>query len=336
MRPDAPTRRRVVTIFAAAAASAVTGPARPREADYVWNGTALGADATILFNGIDPQTAGNCVSAAAAEIDRLEDALSLFRENSELRRLNRDKVLHSPSSDIRRALALALDIAASSGGLFDPSVQALWETHVDWFAVAPDAGLPPRGMIDKARTAVDWHRIRMEQDTIRIGADQRLTLNGLGQGYVTDRIANLLYSRGLRHVLVDLGEQRAIGPRRGGAPWLVARTDAPPFALTGGALATSEGSGCVLGASGAAHHVFDPRNGRSATYWKKVTVHHRSAAVADALSTAFYVASSGEIEILLPQFAGVAIWATDHDGRERRWTSPPAEQTAGQSRFGSE
>ena len=330
MRPDAPTRRRAITIFAAAAASAVTGgPARPEEADYAWHGIAMGADATILFNGVDAKTARTASAAAAAEIDRLEDALSLFRASSELRRLNRDKMLHSPSGDMRRALALALNIASLSAGLFDPTVQALWEAHVDWFAAAPDAGLPPDEVIAKARAAVDWRRILLEPDTIRTGADQRLTLNGLGQGYVTDRVADLLQSRGLRHVLVDLGEQRAVGPRQGGAPWLVARANAAPFKLTGGALATSEGSGCVLGASGAAHHLFDPRNGRSAAYWKTITVHHRSAAVADALSTALYAASSDEIEALLPRLAGTVIWATGRDGRERRWISPPVDETVG-------
>ena len=330
MRPDGPTRRRVITIFAAAAASAVTGgPARPREADYEWHGVAMGADATILFNGIDQQAARSGIDAAVAEIDRLEDALSLFRDGSELRRLNRDKVLHSPGGDMRRALALALDVAGRSGGLFDPSVQALWEAHVDWFAAAPDAGLPPEGIIAKARAAVDWRRIRIEPDMIQAGEDQRLTLNGLGQGYVTDRVVDLLYSRGLRHILVDLGEQRAIGPRRSGAPWLVARANAAPFALTGGALATSEGSGCVLGAGGTAHHLFDPRSGRSAVHWKTISVHHRSAAVADALSTALYAASAGEIEALLPRFAGTVIWATDHNYSDRRWISPPVDWTVG-------
>ncbi len=324
MRPDAPTRRRAITIFAAAAASAVTGgPAISDQADYAWHGIAMGADATILLNGIEANAARSAIAAAAAEIDRLEDALSLFRAGSELRRLNRDKLLQSPSGDLRRALALALDIAGRSGGLFDPSVQALWETHVDWSAAAPGAGLPPDEVITRARAAVDWRRIVIEPDSIGTGADQRLTLNGLGQGYVTDRVAELLLSRGLQHVFVDLGEQRALGPRRGGAPWLVARANAAPFALTSGALATSEGSGCVLGASGAAHHLFDPRSGRSAAYWAKLTVHHRSAAVADALSTALYVASSAEIKALLPRFAGMMIWATDHDGRERRWISPP-------------
>ena len=289
----------------------------------------MGADATILFNGIEPQTARSAMAAAVAEIDRLEDALSLFRDNSELRRLNRDKVLHSPSGDMRRALALALDIAGRSRGLFDPSVQALWEAHVDWFAEAPDAGLPPEEIIARARTAVDWRRIRIGAASIRTGEDQRLTLNGLGQGYVTDRVADLLHSRGLRHIFVDLGEQRAIGPRRNGAPWLVARANAAQIALTGGALATSEGAGCRLGASGTAHHLFDPRSGRSAAHWNRITVHHRSAAVADALSTALYAASADEIETLLPRFAGTVIWATDQDNRERRWISPPVDWPVG-------
>ena len=326
MRPDRPTRRRVITIFAAAAASALAGGlARPREPDYAWRGAAMGADATILFSGVEPETARRAIAIAATEIERLEGALSLFRDDSELRRLNREKVLHSPSGDLRRALALALDVANSSGGLFDPTVQALWEAHVDWFAAAPDAGLPPDEVTARAREAVDWRRILVEPDTIRTGEDQRLTLNGLGQGYVTDRVADLLYSQGLRHIFVDLGEQRAVGPRQGGEPWLIARTSTAPLALTTGALATSEGTGCVLGAAGAAHHLFDPRTGRSAAYWKKITVHHRSAAVADALSTALYVASANEIEALLPRVAGTVIWATDHDERERRWISPPVD-----------
>ena len=69
---------------------------------------------------------------------------------------------------------------------------------MDWFAAAPDAGLPPDGVIARARAAVDWRRIRLEPDTIRTGEDQRLTLNGLGQGYVTDRVADLLHAQGLR------------------------------------------------------------------------------------------------------------------------------------------
>ena len=323
---DRPTRRRALTIFAAAAAGAVTGgPARTATADFEWHGVAMGADATILFNGIEPSAARTRIALVEAEIERLEGALSLYRPDSELCRLNREGALHQPSSDLRRALAIALGIAEISNGLFDPSVQPLWESYIDWFTASPDAGMPPEEVVAPARAAVDWRRISLEAGAIRSGAGQRLTLNGLGQGYVTDRVADLLSARGLKHILVDLGEQRALSPRRGGAPWLIARADAAPIHLLRGALATSEGSGCVLGAGGAAHHLFDPRTGRSAARWKSVTVHHRSAAIADALSTALYIASIEEIEAMLPRLAGTAVWARDQDDRPWHWHTPPVD-----------
>ena len=326
---DSPTRRRAITIFAAAAAGAIAGrPARSAPADFEWRGVAMGADATILFNGIEAEAAKAAVVLVESEIDRLERALSLFRPDSELCRLNRDGYIKDSNSDLRRACTMARDIAAFSGGLFDPTVQRLWESHVDWFAASPGAGLPPDSVVAPARMAVDWRKIGIESDAIRLGKGQRLTLNGLGQGYVTDRVADLLAGRGLTHVLVDLGEQRALSPPRDGAPWRIARTGADPIRLMRGGLATSEGAGCVLGANGAAHHLFDPRTGRSAAHWKRITVHHRSAAIADALSTAFYIASADEIGKLLPRFVGTVVWARDRDDQEWRWSSPPADGVA--------
>ena len=330
MSPVTLTRRRAITIFAAAAAGALVGPARPARADFTWRGVAMGADATILFNGIEADTARTMVALIETEIERLEGALSLYRPESELCRLNRDGRLMQPSADLRRALGIALDISALSDGLFDPSVQPLWEAYVDWFTAAPDASAPPDAVIAPARAAIDWRRISLAADEIRSGKGQRLTLNGLAQGYVTDRVAGLLAARGLRHVLVDLGEQRALAPRQGGAPWLVTRANAAPIRLFGGALATSEGAGCVLGAGGTVHHLFDPRSGRSAAHWTRMIVHHRSAAIADALSTALFIASADQIEAMLPRLAGTTIWARARDGREWRWTSSPDDGVARQ------
>lgn len=329
MPVERPTRRRAITICAAAAASALAGPARPAAADYAWQGTAMGADAHILFNGIEPETARRVAVAVEAEIDRQENALSLFRNGSELCRMNRDGRFDHPSGDLRRALALALRIADLTGGLFDPTVQALWEAHIDWFSDRHHTDLPPNSVIAEARRSVDWRQIRLEPDAISLGEGQRITLNGLGQGYVTDRVAELLVAKGLTSVLVDLGEQRALAPRLDGSPWLIARPHAAPIRLSGGALATSEGSGCVLGAGGAAHHLFDPRSGRSAMHWRTITVHHASAAVADALSTALSIASADEIQAILPRLANVTIWTVDRDGHRRCWPSDPSGDVVG-------
>ena len=318
------SRRRVFTVLAATAAGLALGVTRglATAIDHEWRGTALGTDARLLFCGGEPHAIRAAIRMAVTEIDRLEDALSLFRDRSAIARLNRDGALASPSGDLRRALALAISVARASGGLYDPTVQALWEAHVDWFAGRSTAALPPEALIADARARVDWRRIRFAVDTIQLGDGQRITLNGLGQGYVTDRIADLLRERGFVHVLVDLGEQHALGPRADGAPWQVFRENAEPIALSAGALATSEGAGCVLGAGGLAHHLFDPRTGRSAQHWRRLTVLHRSAAVADALSTALSAASREEIEMVLPRFVGARAWVTDRDGREWRFSAP--------------
>lgn len=315
------SRRRVLTMIGMTAAGLATGTGRGLAAaiDYEWRGTAMGADARLLFCGGDRAAVRMAVRMAMSEIDRLEDALSLFRDRSEIARLNRDGRLVGPSGDLRRALALGLAVAQSTGGLYDPTVQALWEAHVDWFAARPSVELPPDALIAQARARVGWRSIDVAAGRIELGERRRITLNGLGQGYVTDRVADLLRQRGFEHVLVDLGEQRALGPRADGAPWLIARETAEPIALSAGALATSEGAGCVIGAGGLAHHLFDPRTGRSAQPWRRLTVAHRSAAVADALSTGLYAASHAEIGDVLARFPGAQAWATDRDGREWRF-----------------
>jgi len=317
------TRRRAIGILAATAAAAAVGAPRTAAAELEWRGLAMGTDARIVFCGAAEAKVHATTAAVVAEIERLERALSLFRSDSEICRLNRNSLLTAASGDFRRALALALAIADLTDGLFDPSVQALWEAHVDWFASSAAAALPPDDALAAARAAVDWRRIRMDGDLIWLRPGQRITLNGLGQGYVTDRIADLLRARGFDHVLVDLGEQRALGAREDGAPWWIARDGAPAIALADGALATSEGTGCVLGADGAAHHLFDPRTGRSAQHWRRISVHHQSAAVADALSTALYAASAIEVEAIVAKMGGITAWTTDREGRERRFGPVP-------------
>jgi thiamine biosynthesis lipoprotein len=324
------TRRRAITILAVAAAGLVGGRsgADDTNAGYEWRGFAMGTDARIVFSGVDGVSARAAAAMAAAEIERIERALSLFMPDSEIVRLNRAKRLALPTGDMVHALGLALEIAERTHGLFDPTVQALWETCVDWFTASPDAGVPPEELVASALKAVDWRKIELTSGSVRIADDQRITLNGLGQGYVTDRIADLLHRRGFAHVLVDLGEQRALGPDRYGKPWSIARHGMNDIALSDGALATSEGEGCILGARGAVHHLFNPHTGRSAQQWRRITVHHPSAAVADALSTAFYAASAPEIAELVTKLDRLIVWATDRNGREMCWKSPSAAPSA--------
>ena len=60
-----------------------------------------------------------------------------------------------------------------------------------------------------------------------------ITLNGIAQGYVTDRVVDVLRARGLSTTLVNMGEIRALGARADGTPWRVGLADPDkPGALT--------------------------------------------------------------------------------------------------------
>ena len=133
-----------------------------------------------------------------------------------------------------------------------------------------------------------------------------LTLNGIAQGYIADRVAGLLRARGLVDVLVDTGEIKALGRRADGTPWRagIAMPDGTPVArrmLSGRALATSAPMATLLDAARGAGHILDPRTGEPAARWRLASVSAPRAALADALSTAFCLMDRPAIDRALAQ-----------------------------------
>ena len=77
--------------------------------------------------GCDVVVAGGDVARVAAVLERWEAAFSLFRPESELSRVNQSpaRVL-AVSSLFARALESALDMAAATEGLVDPTLRGRW------------------------------------------------------------------------------------------------------------------------------------------------------------------------------------------------------------------
>ena len=63
--------------------------------------------------------------------------------------------------------------------------------------------------------------LRPRTASLSHGAAWALTLNGIAQGYVTDRVVALLRAGGIERSLVDMGESRALGTHPDGRPWQV-------------------------------------------------------------------------------------------------------------------
>ena len=288
------TRRRFLLVTAAAAA-ATTIPAR-REL-WEWRGSALGGEASIVLEGAR-DAAQAVLAEVAAEIDRLENIFSLHRPASQLARLNRDGALAAPARDLTGALRLAARWRAATEGAFDPAVQPHWTAAV--------AGAPARPEL------VREARIRVEPGRVTLSPGAALTLNGIAQGLIADRIAALLARRGFAAPRIDTGEMRLPGRER----HRLRLADAG-LALEVADCAVATSAPDALRLPGARHHLFDPATGRSPGHWRAVTVIAATAADADALSTAFAVSTAERIGDLVPP--DTLVLATDRAGRTLRF-----------------
>ncbi len=309
--PAEPTRRRVLRILAAAGAASLAPPARATTRE--WRGAALGADVSILFADAGSDAAQAAVTGILAEVERLEAIFSLQRGDSELSRLNAVGRIAAPSPDLAQVLALSREAHAATDGKFDPTVQPLWRFHVDWYAA--EKGRPRPGERDLAavRARVGLSRVRIASDAIELPEGAALTLNGVAQGYITDRACALLRAAGFRQVLVDLGETRALDGRGDGDAWRIALPDGMRVMLSDGAIATSSGAATPLGDKGD-HHIFDPATGRSAPHWRWLSVAHASAAMADALSTGLYCLPPEEAARAARAVSGARFWGVTSSG----------------------
>ena len=313
-------RRRALGLFAAAAGFGLAGvrQARAEAPVWRWQGTALGAQAELAIAHPDSVLAKRLVGLALGEVERLEAVFSLYRPDSALARLNARGVLRHPPLELVELLTRAQAWGARTGGAFDVTVQPLWDLHRRHFARAEaDPGGPPRDALAQAAGLVDFRALEVTPERIRLDRPgMAVTLNGIAQGYITDRVAELLRAEGLERVLVSLGEVRGLGGRADGAPWRVALEDSGMAALADQAVATSAVAGLRFDPEGRFHHLFDPRSGRCAEGYRAASVVAARAADADALSTALVAAGRLAVPAeTLRELGVVRITVVESDGR---------------------
>lgn len=300
---------------------------------HSWQGIVLGARASLTIHHPDQDKARRLIAAALAEIERLEKIFSLYRPDSALVRLNVAGWLDHPPLEMVALLGRARQWSERTGGAFDVTVQPLWTLYRDHFAAARPA---PEGPGPKALAAaqrlVDYRAMAVEPRRIELARrGMAVTLNGIAQGYITDRVAELLRAAGLDHVLIDLGELRALGGHPDGRAWQVGLADplAPDrlratLAIDDRAVATSAATGLRFDAAGRFHHVLNPRTARPGSGLLAASVVAEQASDADACSTAL-LASEDTLAAVLgdPPASLSKIVTTEADGSLRQFDLRP-------------
>lgn len=322
-----PSRRRFIRLVGAMAGAMAGGwVGRPSgeaaTSRHEWSGTALGANARITLYHPDKTKAERLIRSCLAEIDRLEAQFSLFRRDSALNQLNAEGSLRWPSHDMRRLMGESIRFGHLSGGRFDVTIQPLWSLYAS-------NSTPSDAEIAAAVALVDYRKVEMSGAGIRLGVrGMAVSLNGIAQGYITDCVADLLRSAGINHVLLDLGEMRALGGKPDGAPWSIglrhpieADRQVQRFDLVDQALATSADEGAWTGRT--SPHIFDPPTGRGVCHHASVSVLAERATTADALSTTIFLAPPEEAQALLQACGGQRVLILEASGGWRNVPSFP-------------
>ncbi|WP_160012538.1 FAD:protein FMN transferase [Rhizobium sp. 18055] len=321
------SRRRAISIFAAVAGLPLLRGAEAAAHPTTWEGQALGAPARLLLNHPDPVAASRLIELVVVEVARLEKVFSLSRADSALSELNKVGVLVAPPQDLVSLLHSSRGIWETTGGVFDPTVQPIWRLYYDHFSNhdASPAG-PDKAEIARVLAAVGFDRLKFNRDRVVLGSAVGLTFNGIAQGYITDRIVDLLRNAGVTSCLVDMGEDRAIGSRSDGTAWQVglaeSENDEHPdhvLSIVDKAVATSSSSGFVFDEAGRFGHIIDPRNGITPRLYRRVSVVADDATRADAFATSFCLMPEGEIRAILEKGPDLMVDLISNEGVHARF-----------------
>ncbi len=241
--------------------------------------------------------------AAFDLLDQLEDQLTVYREQSEVCRLNRTAfhALVPVEPGLFELLRVAARISEETDGAFDVTAGALIKA---WGFFRGPRRVPSDAEREAALECVGMRHVELEPERRTVAFRRRglqINLGSIGKGHALDRVGDFLYATGKLPAVLLHGGRSSVYARgspnddpRGwrvgiSHPWDSGRRLAEVW-LRDRSLATSaatfqhlEHNGRKLG------HVLDPRTGWPAAGVASATVVAPAGAEADALSTAFYV-----------------------------------------------
>ncbi len=279
---------------------------RPR--DYDLAGATMGTTYSVKVR--DARVSSREMRRHHAEINAILESInrqmSTYDVASDISRFNRQTNLtpFAVAPAMVSVTALALDLAAQTGGALDPTVLPLVER---WgFGARMRAADPPTpAEIAAAREQVGYGHIEIVGDAAlrKRHPAVRLDLNAVAKGYAADRVAEYLRGQGCPHVFVEIGgEIMAFGESAPATPWrvgierpvygaAVGATEWRRVALTDRAVATSGDYRHFFVTNGMTYaHVIDPTTGYPVSNGvASVSVLAPTCALADGAATALMV-----------------------------------------------
>jgi thiamine biosynthesis lipoprotein len=271
----------------------------------------------------DERDAGEAaIDAVMQEMHRIDRAMSPFKPDSELSRINRDAA-RAPlqiSDEMAYLVARSIDFSKLSGGAFDityASVGCLYDYR---------EGIKPSDeALARARAAIGYQHLILDTSARTLCFAREgvcIDLGGFAKGHAVDNATAILRRRGIRHAFVSAGgDSRVIGDRRG-RPWTIGVRDPrrpgeviAVLPLEDVAISTSGDYERYFERDGVrCHHVIDPNTGMSPASVRSVTILAADGLTTEGLSKSVFVLGVEKGLRLIESQTGVDAVVVDADG----------------------
>ena len=256
---------------------------------------AMASEHAIEIGGANRVDAQRAADAAIADIQRIEQKFTRFRDDSLTSRINHSAggAMVSIDAETVALLRYADTCHYLSQGRFDLTSGVLRQV---WNFRGDPPALPAASALERVLTLIDWSAVEWDDRAIRLPrAGMEIDFGGIGKEYAADRAATILQEHGIRHGLVNLGgDVRAIGAQPDGTPWRVGirhprqhhGTTVAGIELADNALATSGDYERFFEIDGRRYcHILDATTGMPVTHWQSVSVVAPLCVMAGSCST---------------------------------------------------
>ncbi len=263
-----------------------------------------------------------------AELQRVDDALSMFNKQSVLSKFNRNEKYDVSNARFNDVVRLSLQLSRETDGAFDITVAPLVN---EWGFGFKHRERINASKIDSLRAFVGYDKLFYDGDRLN-KRDLRVTIDcgAVAKGYGVDCVARLLSSKGCTNYMVEIGGEVVVkGKNAKGKKWTIGINKPVDDSTKTVSEVQSilHVSDCGIATSGnyrnfyyvdgrKVSHTIDPKTGQPVQHsLLSATVLTPSCAKSDALATSFMVMGLDRAKAFLAKHKDVQAYFIFADGQ---------------------
>ena len=290
---------------------------------YTNEGQIFGTTYHITYAGTNDLDKEIC-----AELQRVDDALSMFNKQSVLSKFNRNEKYDVSNARFNDVVRLSLQLSRETDGAFDITVAPLVN---EWGFGFKHRERINASKIDSLRAFVGYDKLFYEGNRLN-KRDSRVTIDcgAVAKGYGVDCVARLLSSKGCTNYMVEIGGEVVVkGKNAKGKKWTIGINKPVDDSTKNVSEVQSilHVSDCGIATSGnyrnfyyvdgrKVSHTIDPKTGQPVQHsLLSATVLTPSCAKSDALATSFMVMGLDRAKAFLAKHKDVQAYFIFADGQ---------------------